>query len=107
MCLGAINSPQLLMLSGIGPRSELERHGISCRLDLPGVGANLADHPAVSCGYTIRRKLSITDQLFVPTTSVLRPSRLLQWLLRGSGPLATTGCDFGGFFSTTEEPQVG
>ncbi len=40
---GAFNTPQLLMLSGIGPREELERHGIPVRIDLPGVGANLQD----------------------------------------------------------------
>jgi choline dehydrogenase-like flavoprotein len=40
---GAYNTPQLLMLSGIGPRAELERHGIAVRVDLPGVGSNLQD----------------------------------------------------------------
>lgn len=40
---GAFNTPQLLMLSGIGPRSELARHGITVRVDLPGVGSNLQD----------------------------------------------------------------
>jgi choline dehydrogenase-like flavoprotein len=40
---GAFNTPQLLMLSGIGPRAELSRHGIPVRVDLPGVGANLQD----------------------------------------------------------------
>lgn len=41
---GAINSPQLLMLSGIGPKQHLTEHGIDCLLDLPGVGQNLQDH---------------------------------------------------------------
>src|SRR5690606_23609670 len=41
---GAINSPQLLMLSGIGPAAELRRHGIRVQHDAPGVGANLQDH---------------------------------------------------------------
>ncbi|MDT0636382.1 choline dehydrogenase [Spectribacter hydrogenoxidans] len=41
---GALQSPQLLMLSGIGPRDELERHGIELRHELPGVGQNLQDH---------------------------------------------------------------
>ncbi len=44
LCGGALNSPQLLMLSGIGPAEELARHGIAVRVDLPGVGANLQDH---------------------------------------------------------------
>ncbi|MFP3548186.1 GMC family oxidoreductase N-terminal domain-containing protein, partial [Rhizobium sp. SIMBA_035] len=42
---GAFQSPQLLMLSGIGPKDELQRHGIDVVADLPGVGQNLQDHP--------------------------------------------------------------
>lgn len=45
VCAGAIDSPKLLMLSGIGNCLELERHGITVRIALPGVGANLCDHP--------------------------------------------------------------
>ncbi len=44
LCGGALNSPQLLMLSGIGPADELRTHGIDVRLDRPGVGGNLQDH---------------------------------------------------------------
>ena len=44
LCGGAVNSPQLLMLSGIGPADALRAHGIDARADLPGVGANLQDH---------------------------------------------------------------
>ncbi|WP_372018600.1 GMC family oxidoreductase [Pseudoxanthomonas sp. 10H] len=44
LCGGAVNSPQLLMLSGIGPAAELARHGIAVAADLPGVGGNLQDH---------------------------------------------------------------
>jgi len=48
LCGGAFNTPQLLMLSGIGPREELERHGIKVRIELPGVGRNLQDRYEVS-----------------------------------------------------------
>jgi len=48
---GAINSPQLLMLSGIGDPEELRRHGIDVRLDLPGVGRNLQEHPSIRLLY--------------------------------------------------------
>jgi choline dehydrogenase-like flavoprotein len=48
LCGGAFNTPQLLMLSGIGPRKELVAHGIKCRVDLPGVGQNLQDRYEVS-----------------------------------------------------------
>ena len=44
LCGGAINSPQLLLLSGIGPAAELAKAGVAARLDLPGVGKNLQDH---------------------------------------------------------------
>ena len=44
LCAGAVNSPQLLMLSGIGPAAQLQRHGIAVVLDQPGVGTNLQDH---------------------------------------------------------------
>ena len=47
VCAGTIESPRLLMLSGIGPQDELRRHGIDVRVDLPGVGANLHDHVIV------------------------------------------------------------
>lgn len=54
LCAGAINSPQLLMLSGIGPAEELRRHGINVHLDLPGVGQNLKEHPFVRLLYRSR-----------------------------------------------------
>lgn len=48
---GAINSPKLLMLSGVGPAGQLERHGIAVTQDLPGVGRNLQDHPLSALGF--------------------------------------------------------
>ncbi len=44
---GALVTPQLLMLSGVGPAAQLKEHGIACEVDLPGVGENLIDHPEV------------------------------------------------------------
>ena len=93
VCAGAVNTPQLLMLSGIGPRTELEKHGIRVVVDLPGVGANLADHPAVVSGYRITKPISITDEMFL-AGGVLSPARVGEWLVRGSGPVATTGEDY-------------
>lgn len=55
LCGGAFNSPQLLMLSGIGPRNELAALGIDCRVDLPGVGANLQDRYEVGLIYRMKR----------------------------------------------------
>ena len=51
LCCGTFGSPQLLLLSGIGPQEELERHRIAVRRELPGVGRNLQDHPDYVIGY--------------------------------------------------------
>ena len=51
LCAGVINSPQILMLSGIGDPSELEQHGIAVQHSLPGVGKNLQDHPMVPLAF--------------------------------------------------------
>jgi choline dehydrogenase-like flavoprotein len=55
LCGGAFNTPQLMMLSGIGPRAELARHGIPLRVDLPGVGRNLQDRYEVALNYRMAR----------------------------------------------------
>jgi choline dehydrogenase-like flavoprotein len=54
LCAGSINSPQLLMLSGIGPGVELQQFGIPVRCDLPGVGQNLLDHAAANIACELR-----------------------------------------------------
>ncbi len=56
---GAFNSPQLLMLSGIGPRTELEKHGIEVRVDLPGVGKNLQDRYEVGVVTELKSELDL------------------------------------------------
>ncbi len=56
ICGGAFNSPQLLMLSGIGPRAELERHDIPLRVDLPGIGRNLQDRYEVGVVHKMAKR---------------------------------------------------
>ncbi len=90
---GAINSPQLLMLSGIGPAAELRGHGIDVAVDLPGVGANLHDHPVATLLWRTRD----TTDLAVDHVT---PARLLQWQLTGRGPLASNVGEAGGFIAT-------
>ena len=51
VCCGAIKSPQILMLSGIGPAAELKKHGLAVRHELPGVGQNLQDHIKIHCAW--------------------------------------------------------
>ena len=62
VCAGAINSPQLLMLSGIGPADHLTDLGIQSVLDLPGVGQNLADHVQVPIAYHCNRPISLVGK---------------------------------------------
>jgi choline dehydrogenase len=81
LCAGAIGSPQLLALSGIGDPTELRAVGVDCRHELPGVGGNLQDHPAVGDLFAV----SDTDTLYTAE----RPRFLAEWLLRGSGPLTS------------------
>jgi choline dehydrogenase len=86
---GAVNSPQLLMLSGIGPPAHLESLDIPVVVDLPGVGGNLQDHLAAGA---IWRTTGTTDLY-----DAEKPLRLLQWQLAGRGPLTSPvaeGCAF-------------
>jgi len=53
ICTGAISTPQILMLSGIGPKNELKKINVPTIIDLPGVGKNLADHPFCTSGYEL------------------------------------------------------
>ncbi|XP_049953871.1 glucose dehydrogenase [FAD, quinone]-like [Schistocerca serialis cubense] len=84
---GAINSPQLLMLSGVGPRDHLESLGIPVVQDLPAVGQNLQDHPAMGgITFTVNESVTIIDK-----RDALNPVNWLDYLLRGKGPLTLPG----------------
>ncbi len=63
VCAGAVCSPQLLMLSGIGPAGELRRLGVEVRHDLPGVGSGSTDHPEVTIPYRLRRDVPLRAPL--------------------------------------------
>ena len=91
---GAIQSPQLLQLSGIGPRALLEKHGIPVIADAPNVGENLQDHLQLRLSYQCTRPITTNDQL----NSLFGQFKLgLEWLLYRSGPLAV-GINQGGCF---------
>ena len=61
LCAGAIGSPHLLMLSGIGPADALRAHGIQADVDLPGVGGNLSDHPLGNVDYSAAKPMPDGD----------------------------------------------
>ncbi|QLY33412.1 GMC family oxidoreductase N-terminal domain-containing protein [Nocardia huaxiensis] len=88
---GAINSPQLLMLSGIGPAAHLREHGIDPVVDLP-VGENLHDHPVTPFLWRTRGTSDLTDYS--------NPARLMQWKLTGRGPLSSNVGEGGAFFAS-------
>jgi choline dehydrogenase len=100
LCGGAINSPQLLQLSGIGPGTLLREHGIEVVRDLPGVGANLQDHYQARNVYECRRPLTVNDEVRNPLAKVLAG---LKWLFWRSGPLTVSAAHVGVFAPTRPE----
>ena len=79
---GAIGSPQILLLSGIGPRDQLEKHQIPLIVDLPGVGQNLQDHLITALLYL--------SKIPTFTTNDVTPENLVRWAMEGKGPLTST-----------------
>ena len=94
LCGGAINSPQLLMLSGIGPAGHLAEHGITAKVDLAGVGSNLQDHPVVPLLWHTRGTTDLAE------LNNLR--NFARWKARGSGPLSSNVGEGGAFFASRE-----
>jgi choline dehydrogenase len=97
---GAINTPQLLLLSGIGPAADLEALGIPVVADRPGVGQHLQDHLEVYIQYRSLQPVSMQ-----PTATQLwrRPFIGAQWLFLRSGPGATNHFEGGGFVRSNDE----
>ena len=85
---GAVHTPHLLLLSGVGPAAELKQHGIPVVHDLPGVGKHLLDH--VSCGVLFKVKdgesLNSFSSANVGAATILAGMR---WKYFGTGPLTT------------------
>jgi choline dehydrogenase len=82
LAAGALGSPQLLMLSGVGPADHLREVGVDVVHDLPAVGANLQDHPYVVCVW----EASVPESLY----GAEKPKALLEWVLRRTGPLTSS-----------------
>jgi choline dehydrogenase len=99
VCGGAINSPQLLQLSGIGAASELGALGIDVVADLPGVGENLQDHLEVYIQHSATQPVTMAPHFAMKR----RPLVGLEWLLRKTGPGATNHFEAGGFVRGNDE----
>ncbi|WP_374450044.1 GMC family oxidoreductase [Stella sp.] len=94
---GAINSPQLLQLSGIGPADHLSQHGIAVVHDLPGVGANLQDHFQARIAYRCTRPITVNDDV----RSIWRTLRMgIEYATRRTGAM-TIGAGQAGLFART------
>ncbi len=93
LCGGAVNSPQLLQLSGVGPAGLLSKFGIPVVLNNPSVGGNLQDHLGVSYYYEATQK-TLNDELRSPLRQFLAGVR---YLATRSGPLGLSVNQFGGF----------
>ena len=105
LCAGAVGSPQLLMLSGIGPKDQLEPLGIPVVVDSPGVGQNMRDHPNVVVRFTVhedrpdetvaRRALRLrytATASSTPNDMILSPSSLNTVVKEGDDPTHSINC---------------
>jgi choline dehydrogenase len=99
VCGGAINSPQLLQLSGIGAAAELRALGIDVVADVPGVGENLQDHLEVYVQHASTQPVTMAPYFAMRK----RPMVGAEWLLRRSGPGATNHFEAGGFVRSNDD----
>ena len=98
---GAINSPHLLMLSGIGPSEHLKEHGINVHVDLPGVGQNLQDHSSIILQYACKKSF--------PIHKVNQPHRKLatgiQWVFTKKGIATSNIWEAGGLIRSSSKAK--
>ncbi|GAA3751171.1 GMC family oxidoreductase N-terminal domain-containing protein [Microbacterium kribbense] len=98
LCGGAINTPQLLMLSGIGPAAHLAEHGITVRVDAPDVGTNLQDHLVAGLA-----PAAVGGTLYTAE----KPAQLVAYLTRRRGMLTSNVAEAYGFVRTGVADEVG
>jgi len=101
LCGGAINSPQLLQLSGVGNAAELRALGVNVVHDLPGVGENMQDHLEVYVQHGCKQPVSMVPYLKLSK----RPLVGLQWYLAKRGPAATNHFEAGGFARSNDDVE--
>ena len=98
LCGGADKSPQLLLLSGVGPADDLRRFDIPLVIDLPGVGKNLQDHLLTAVAYSCTQPVSVVD--------AESWSNRLRYALFRNGKLTTNGGEAGGFVKSRSDKSV-
>jgi choline dehydrogenase-like flavoprotein len=104
LCAGALQAPQLLMLSGIGPGAQLQRHGINVVHDLPGVGANLHDHVDV---VQVVDAPQLTELFGLSLSGAMAAIRgIFEWRRARSGLLTTNFAEAGGFIKSQPDEAL-
>ena len=101
LAAGALNSPKLLMLSGVGPRDHLEELGIPVVADIPAIGSNLHDHHSSVLEYEVTQEVQTSWQYTQNTTFVAIAKE--EYARDGSGPLGQSG---GGPFAMARVPDI-
>ncbi|RDA82818.1 hypothetical protein CP532_6094 [Ophiocordyceps camponoti-leonardi (nom. inval.)] len=99
LCGGAVNTPQILMLSGIGPADHLKKHGIPVVRGNDAVGVNMKDH----LSFTIYGKAKKGQTLNYLTNPLRAIPALLRWLITGGGPLVSNFAEAAAFVRSTDE----
>ena len=99
LCGGAINSPQLLQLSGVGAAGDLRALGVDVVADLPGVGENLQDHLEVYVQHSSTQPVTMAPYFRMRN----RPRVGLEWFLRKTGPGASNHFEAGGFVRSNDD----
>jgi choline dehydrogenase len=99
---GAINSPQILMLSGIGDKNELAEHGIDCIKHIPGVGKNLQDHLQIRTIYKVNKPITLNDEVNSPLRKI---GMGIEYALFRTGPLTMAASQVCIFTKTDKNMQ--
>jgi choline dehydrogenase len=103
LAAGAIGSPHLMLLSGIGPGQHLQDHGIAVNHELPGVGANLQDHLQLRCAY----RVAGVETLNRRAGSLLGKAGIaLEYLLKRSGPMSMAPSQLGAFAKSSDAVET-
>ena len=101
-CAGAIGTPQILQLSGIGPKALLEQHGIEVKLESPGVGQNLQDHLQIRAVYKVKNVKTLNTM----ANSLVGKAKIgLEYVFKRSGPMSMAPSQLGAFTRSSEDKE--
>ena len=103
LCAGTVETPRLMMASGLGPRDDLQWSGIPCRLDLPELGKGLQDHLVFPIVYRLESKSNASTR----SESDRQREARLQYLRDRSGPRSSNLAELGGFLQLSKTKEVG